>query len=146
MNFIFFYFVVKKCLRFWKKFFEKKFLDFFFVCKIFFFVKKNYKQKKSLKNDKKWSPIFGVIFWPFFDPLFGGSKKGSKNGPKTQKTPFFGQKTQKIEFFLIFPTPIFAFFAFPHPPLPKILGGGPFLDPKKRPFLGLFRGPNQRGF
>lgn len=91
-------------------------------------------------------PNFWGHFLTLFDPLFGGSKKGSKNGPKIEKTPFFGQKTQKIEFFLIFPTPIFAFFAFPHPPLPKNLGGGPILDPKKRPFLGLFRGPNQRGF
>lgn len=130
-------------LAFLKKIFWKKIFGFFFCLKIF---KKNCKQKKSLKNDKKWSPIFGVIFWPFFDPLFWGSKKGSKNGPKIEKTPFFGQKTQKIDFFLIFPTPIFAFFAFPHPPLPKISGGGSFLTPKKRPFLGLFRGSNQRGF
>lgn len=145
MNFIFFYFVVKKCLRFWKKFFEKKFLDFFFVCKFFFLLKKLQIKKKSQKR-QKMVPNFWGHFLTLFDPLFGGSKKGSKNGPKIEKTPFFGQKTQKIEFFLIFPTPIFAFFAFPHPPLPKNLGGGPILDPKKRPFLGLFRGPNQRGF
>ena len=88
------------------------------------------------------TPIFWVIFMTIFDPLFWGYQKWSKNGPKTQNLVIFCQKWQKIDFFLIFPTPIFAIFAFPHPPLPKIFGGGQILTPKKWPFLGHFLGQN----
>ena len=118
-----------------KIFWEKKFLDFFF-CKICFL------QKNDLKNALKNVPTFWGHFWAFFDPPFWGGQKRVKNGPKMLKITFFSQKCHFSEKCLIFPTPIFGIFAFPHPPPPKIWGGGtPKNTPKKGffdPFLGYF--------